>query len=96
MENKIEYNGKTLKWEYDICACLSCPLFPMIKEWENEKDKRKDKCYTSRCTYNSENARQIANEIAFLRDNHYCDECDEYFDKDELFQHCPICGTDFD
>lgn len=62
MENTINFKGKELKWDYEICACLNCPIYPTIKEWEKEaeKDVRKDKCYTSRCTYNKENARQVA------------------------------------
>lgn len=62
MENTIEYNGKILKWDYNICPCLDCPIYPTKKEWEEEayKDVRKDKCYASRCTYNKELASSIA------------------------------------
>lgn len=62
MENTIDYNGKILKWEYKICPCLDCPIYPTKKDWEEEaeKDVRKDRCYTSICTYNKELAASIA------------------------------------
>jgi len=60
MENTIEHNGKTLNWDYDICPCRQCPIYPTKNEWEYEKDIRKDKCYTSRCTYQKELATNIA------------------------------------
>jgi hypothetical protein len=63
MENTIIYEGKELKWEYKICACLDCPLYPRRKEWENEPDIRKNKCYTSRCTYDRTNGKIIAEGI---------------------------------
>lgn len=52
MENKLTYKGKELKWGYKIVPCLECPIYPLRKEWEDHSDIRKDKCYTSRCTYN--------------------------------------------
>lgn len=60
MENTITYEGKELKWEYKICPCLNCPLYPRKSEWEDEPDIRKDKCYTSRCTYNKAIGKMVA------------------------------------
>jgi len=60
MENTINFEGKELKWEYKICPCLECPIYPLQKQWENDPDIRHDKCYTSRCTYNKQNAASIA------------------------------------
>lgn len=67
MENTIVYKGKKLKWEYKICACLDCPLYLQRKEWEDEPDIRKDRCYTSRCTYNKANGKMVAEEIFTMR-----------------------------
>ena len=69
MENTIEYKGKTLTWDYKIVPCLECPIYPTIKDWEEEADKdiRKDKCYTSRCKYNKALAGSIAWEIHDMR-----------------------------
>jgi len=58
--NTIEYKGKELKWEYDICPCLECPIYPHRSEWEDEKDIRKNKCYDSRCTYHKELSASMA------------------------------------
>ena len=69
MENTINFEGKDIKWEYTICPCLQCPIYPTKKEWEEEaeKDVRKDKCYTSRCIYSKKLAASIAWEIHDLR-----------------------------
>jgi len=68
MENIIEYNGKELKWNYDICPCLICPLYEASKQFHaaNDPDARHDKCYTSRCTYNAKNASDIAWGIYYI------------------------------
>jgi hypothetical protein len=62
MGNTINFEGKELKWEYTICPCLQCPIYPTKKDWEEEaeKDVRKDKCYTSRCTYSKNLSALIA------------------------------------
>lgn len=67
MENTINFEGKEIIWEYTTCPCLQCPIYPTKKEWEEEKDVRKDKCYTSRCTYSKNLAASIALEIHDLR-----------------------------
>ena len=66
MINTITYKGENLTWDYKIAACLDCPLYPHIKEWEDDPDIRKDKCYTSGCTYNKNNARAISEDIALI------------------------------
>ena len=60
MENILTYKGKELKWEYKIVPCLDCPIYPLRHEWEDNPDIRKDKCYTSRCSYHKENSRMVA------------------------------------
>jgi len=60
MENRLTYKGKELKWEYQICPCLECPIYPLRHEWEDDPDIRKDKCHTSRCIYNKANAKMVA------------------------------------
>jgi len=69
MENTINFERKELKWEYTICPCLQCPIYPTKKKWEEEaeKDVRKDKCYTSGCTYSKNLAASIAWEIHDMR-----------------------------
>lgn len=76
MENTINYNEKEIKWEYTICPCLQCPIYPTKREWEEEaeRDVRKDRCYSSRCSYNKKLAASIAQGIYELRFNKDCDE----------------------
>jgi translation initiation factor 2 beta subunit (eIF-2beta)/eIF-5 len=95
MENTINFEGKELKWEYTICPCLECPIYPLQKEWENETDIRKNKCWTSRCLYDKMKAKEMADYIQLLRNNYHCKECDKWIPKDELDEkYCPYCGTD--
>jgi len=60
MENTLTYKGEELKWDYKIIPCLECPIYPLRKDWENESDIRKDKCYTNHCTYNKANGKMVA------------------------------------
>ena len=92
MENIITFNGKEKKWNYKIAPCLECPIYPMRKEWEDDPDVRNDKCYTSRCTYNRKLSKDIAAELYFMRNNYYCEECNEWVPKEN--RYCPTCGTD--
>lgn len=69
MENTITYKGEELKWDYKICPCLECPIYPLRKEWENEPDIRKDKCYTSHCTYYRQKSKEMANFVFNARFN---------------------------
>lgn len=63
MENTLTYNGEELKWEYKIVPCLECPIYPLRDEWKDDPDIRKDKCYTSRCTYSRALAKAVAEEF---------------------------------
>ncbi|MCK9273278.1 hypothetical protein M0P65_07100 [Candidatus Gracilibacteria bacterium] len=95
MENIITFEGHKRKWEYSICPCLDCPIYPLRKEWEDSDDVRENKCYTSRCSYDREKAREIANEIYFIMHNYHCEECNKWFSKDDFFEkYCPECGID--
>jgi len=69
MENTIEHNSKILKWDYDICPCLDCPIYHTKNEWEEEaeKDVRKDKCFSSMCTYYRQRSATLAWGIYELR-----------------------------
>jgi hypothetical protein len=96
-QNIINFEGKELKWDYTIVPCLKCPIYPTRKEWEEEAkiDVRKDKCYTSRCTYNKANAKMVADGIYMMMHYYSCEECDngEYHPK-ENGEFCPDCGSD--
>lgn len=97
MENTIIFEGKELKWKYNICPCLECPIYPTRNEWEEEarKDVRLDKCWTSRCAYDKKKAEEMANSIFFLMNNYHCYECDEWFSKDEIDERvCPNCYSE--
>ena len=74
MENKIIYKGEELKWDYDIVPCLNCPIYPLRKEWEADPDIRKDKCYTSGCTYNKANAKMVAEGVYAMQHPEESDE----------------------
>lgn len=97
MENKIIYNGVELTWQYKDCACLDCPIYPTIKEWEEEaeKDVRKNLCYSSRCVYDKIMAKAMANFIYDSRYNWICEDCGERIPKEDADdKYCPNCGCD--
>ena len=96
-QNKITFEGKEIIWDYDIAPCLKCPIYPLKKEFEDDPDIRKNKCWTSGCLYDKENARMVANGIYVMMHYHYCDECDEYFSKEEIVEYktCPNCHSSF-
>lgn len=94
-QNKISFKGKEITWDYEICPCSTCPIYPLKKEFEDDPDKRNDKCWTSHCLYDKENSRMVANAVYVWMHYYHCDECDEYFDKDELIDKtCPNCYSD--
>lgn len=60
MENTLTYKGKELKWEYKTVPCLECPIYPLRDQWKDDPDIRKDKCYTSHCTYHRTVGKMVA------------------------------------
>jgi len=92
MENIVNFKGKEIKWDYKICPCLECPIYPLRKEWEDEPDIRKDKCYTSRCTYSRLKGKEVAEYVSFILSNKKCDGCEGWLDKNEI--QCYHCGAD--
>ena len=94
-QNKISFNDKEIIWDYKIVPCFECPIYPLKKEFEDDPDKRNDKCWTSGCLYDREVSRMVANGIYVMMHSIYCDECDEYIDKEEIFEgKCPNCHSD--
>ena len=90
MENTLIYKGKELKWNYNICPCLECPLYPDITKWKDDPDKRNDKCYTSHCSYDKQQAKDVAAFVYDAMHNYHCPDCGEYWSKDEIHNHaCP-------
>lgn len=92
MENTIIFEGKEKKSNYKIVPCLECPIYPLKKEWEDDPDIRHNKCYTSKCTYDKKLGKEIAEELYFMKNNFYCEECYKWTPKE--IRDCPICGTD--
>ncbi len=74
MENTLIYKGKELKWDYKIVPCLECPIYPLRHEWENEPDIRKDKCYTSHCTYHRAVGKMVAEGVYVMQHSKENDE----------------------
>ena len=96
MENTIKFEGNEKKWNYTICPCLECPIYPHIKEWENDPDIRNNKCWSSRCTYDKMKAKEMSDWIYFIKNYYYCENCDKSFSKNEIDEDfCPDCGNYF-
>ena len=107
MENQVKKNtiiveGKEISWDYQICPCLECELYlknNKSKEFININHKHPEDniCRSVRCTYNSQLARDIANDIFFMMHNWYCNECDLWFNKEDYRDNpcCPNCENSF-
>lgn len=96
MENQVKTNtiiveGNEISWDYKICPCLECELY-----LKNNKSPEDNICRSVRCAYNSQLARDIANDIFFIMNNKHCEECDIYVSKEDYRFNpcCPNCGTD--
>ena len=94
-QNKIIFNGEEKTWNYKICPCLECPIYPNRKDWEDEKDIRKNKCWSSRCTYDKIKAKEVTDFIYYCQNYYHCIDCDKWFPKHDFFEPiCPECHQD--
>jgi hypothetical protein len=91
-KNTIILNGKEISWDYTVCPCLTCEHY--LKENKSPDIKI---CESSRCTYNKQLARDIANDVFFMMHNWHCDGCDLWFNKEDYRDNpcCPNCGNSF-